>query len=130
MVVGTLRIPVLPGRRSEILELLRSVEGPVLAQPGCAGFCIYDEQSAEPALVLVERWHSQAALDEHIRSDSYRRILGALELAGGAPDVRFECVSASQGMELIERLRTVQPDPAPSRPDRTTEKSRGAGDHG
>jgi quinol monooxygenase YgiN len=105
MVVGTLRIPLSPDRRSDVLEVLRSIEGPVMAQPGCAGFHIYEEQSPECALVLVERWQSEAALEEHIRSEAYRRILGAIELSGGPPDVRFERISGSEGFELIERLR-------------------------
>ena len=131
MVIGTLRIPLCPSRRTDVLELLRSVEGPVLAQPGCAGFHIYEEQSPEPALVLVERWRSQAALEDHIRSETYRRILGALELSGGPPAVQFECVSASEGMELIERLRTQQPSPeTQSSPTRPRRRSHRAGDHG
>jgi quinol monooxygenase YgiN len=129
MVVGTIRIPSRPSRRADVLELLQSIEGPVLAQPGCAGFHIYEEQSAEPAWVLVERWDSQAALEDHIRSEAYRRILGAIELSGGPPDVRFECVSGSAGMELIERLRIQQPDPdAQTSASRPRRKSHDAGD--
>ena len=109
MVVGTLRIPLSADRRSQVLEVLRSIQGPVLAQPGCTGCVIYEEQSPEDAVVLVERWDSEAALEAHIRSESYRRILGAIELSGGPPEVRFEHVSASEGMELIERLRNFDP---------------------
>lgn len=105
MIVGTLRIVPPPKRRVEVLEILRSIQGPVLAQPGCAACHIYEEQGPEPAIVLVERWESEAALDVHIRSEAYRRILGALELSGAAPAVRFDHVSASEGMELIERSR-------------------------
>jgi quinol monooxygenase YgiN len=54
---------------------------------------------------LLERWESQAALEAHLRSEMYGRILGALELSGGRPDIRFEHVSASEGIELIERQR-------------------------
>ena len=74
-----------------------------MAQPGCAAFHIYEEQGPDPAVVLVERWDSEAALDAHIRSESYRRILGAIELSAGPPEVCFDHVSASEGMELIER---------------------------
>ena len=35
----------------------------------------------------------------------YRRILGAIELSSDKPEIRFEHVSASEGMELIRRLR-------------------------
>jgi quinol monooxygenase YgiN len=114
MVVGTLRIPLSADRRSQVLEVLRSIQGPVLAQPGCTGCVIYEEQSPEDAVVLVERWDSEAALEAHIRSESYRRILGAIELSGGPPEVRFEHVSASEGMELIERLRNFDPAGNPS----------------
>lgn len=105
MIVGTLRILPAPDRRAEILEVFRAIQGPVLAQPGCAACHIYEEQGSEQAVVLVERWESQAALETHLRSETYRRILGAIELSGGPPEVCFDYVSATEGMGLIERSR-------------------------
>jgi hypothetical protein len=55
--------------------------------------------------VLFERWETEEALESHLRSETYRRILGAVELSGSPPDIRFEHVSGIEGMELIERLR-------------------------
>ena len=107
MVIGTLRIPVSSECHAEILEVLQSVVGPMLAQPGCAGCQIYEEHRPDDAIVLSERWESEAALEEHIRSDAYRRVLGAIELSGSPPDVRFDYVASTQGMELIERLRAI-----------------------
>jgi quinol monooxygenase YgiN len=89
------------------MEVLRSIQGPVLAQPGCKAYHIYNEQGQEPAVVLVERWESKSALEAHIRSEIYRRILGAIELAGGPPEMSFEVVSGREGMELVERLRRM-----------------------
>ena len=106
MIVGTLRILPAPDRRAEVLEVFRAIQGPVLAQPGCTACHIYEEQGPEPAVVLVERWESQAALEAHIRSETYRRILDAIELSGDPPEVSFDYVSATDGMELIERSRT------------------------
>lgn len=122
--MGTLKIPVSPDQRGTVLEVLRSILGPVLAQPGCAGCHIYEEQSPEAGVVLVERWESEAALEAHIRSEFYRRILAAIELSGGPPEVRFEHISASEGMELIERLRSSDgtagtPDSPESQPMKT-----------
>ena len=105
MIVGTLRILPAPDRRAQILEVFRSIQGPVLSQPGCVACHIYEEQSPEPAVVLVERWESQVTLEAHLRSETYRRILGAIELSGGPPEVCFDYVSSSEGMELIERSR-------------------------
>jgi len=105
MIVGTLRILAPPERRAAVVEILQSVQGPVLAQPGCGACHIYEEQGPEQAVVLVEMWHSQAALETHLRSEAYRRVLGAIELSGGPPEVRFDHVSATEGMELVERSR-------------------------
>jgi len=111
MIVGTLRLLPSPDRHDQVLEILRSIRGPVSAQPGCVACHVYEEQAPEPAVVLVERWESEAALRAHIRTESYRRILGAIELSGAPPEIRFDYVSTTAGMELIEQSRTPQPGP-------------------
>ncbi len=105
MINGTIKILPLPERRAEVLEILQTIQGPVLAQPGCAACNIYDEQGLERAVVLVESWDTQEALDRHLRSEAYRLILAAVELSHGRPEVRFDHVSATEGMELITRTR-------------------------
>jgi quinol monooxygenase YgiN len=112
MIVGTLRVVPAPERRAEVLEVFRAIQGPVLAQPGCQACHIYEERGADEAVVLVERWDSQEALEAHLRSEAYRRILGAIELSGAPPDVRFDYVSATEGMDLIERSRQPGGTPA------------------
>jgi quinol monooxygenase YgiN len=121
MIVGTLRILPAPDRRAEVLEVFRAIQGPVRAQAGCAACHIYEEQGPEQAVVLVERWESQATLEAHLRSETYRRILGAIELSGGPPEIRFDHVSATEGLDLIERSREpggplTDRDPAARRP--------------
>jgi quinol monooxygenase YgiN len=108
MIVGTLRILPAPDRRAEIMEVFRGIQGPVRAQPGCLACLIYEEQGPDAALVLVERWESQAALEAHLRSETYRRILGAIELSGGPPEISFEYVTATDGMDLIRRSRAPE----------------------
>ena len=105
MIVGTLRIPLSPACRAEVIQILESIQGRVSAEPGCAGYHIYEQEEPESAVVLVERWESEATLEDHIRSEAYRRILGAIEVSGAPPEVCFDFVSASKGMELIEQLR-------------------------
>ena len=105
MVLGTVRILPPPDRRASVIEVLRTVQGPVRAQPGCVACEIYEEQGPDSAIVFLERWDPDEALEGHLRSDLYRRVLAAVEMSGGAPDIRFERVSSSEGIELIERLR-------------------------
>ena len=105
MIVGTIRILADPPRRAEVLEIFRSISGPVRAQPGCSACHVYEEQDPDSSVVLVETWDDEAAFEEHLRSETYRRILGAIELSARPPEIRFDTVSTTEGMELIERLR-------------------------
>lgn len=106
MIIGTVRILPPPDRRETVLEVLRSVQGRIRVEPGCAACDVFDEQGTEPAVVLLERWETEEALEEHLRSDVYRRIIAAMELSGGKPEIRFERVETVRGMELVERLRS------------------------
>lgn len=103
--MGTLRILPLSARRAEVLEIFQSIQGPMLAQPGCAACTIYEEQGPEQAVVLVDIWESREVLEKHLRSEAYRLILGAIELSASQPEVRFDHVSATEGMELIRQAR-------------------------
>ena len=105
MIIGTVRILPTPGRHDAVIEVLRSVQGPVSAQPGCVACDVFDEQGPEPAVVLLERWETQEAFEDHLRSDSYRRVIAAVELSGARPEIRFEHVQFIEGLELVERLR-------------------------
>jgi len=108
MIVGTHRILVEPSRRLEVLEILRSIQGPVAIEPGCMACHIYEEDGPGCAIVLVERWESRPALEAHLRSENYRRVLGALELSSSRPEVRFDHVSGSEGLPCGARPSTAK----------------------
>jgi quinol monooxygenase YgiN len=108
VIIGTLRILPPPNRRVDVLEILRSIQGPVTTQGGCTGCHIYEEDGPEAGIVLVERWATEAALEAHLRSEHFRLLLGALELSASPPDIRFDHVSNSEGIELIERVRSCR----------------------
>lgn len=105
MIIGTVRILPTPDRHADVLEVLRSVQGPVRAQPGCAACDIFEEPGSEPAIVLLERWETKEAFEGHLKSEAYRRVIAAVELSGSKPNVTFEHVESVEGLELVERLR-------------------------
>lgn len=104
MFVGTLRILPASARRGDILNVLRSVQGRVRVQPGCLACHVYEEIGPDEGVILVERWENREALEAHLRSEAYRRILGAIELSGAPPEIRFETVSAIKNAGARPRL--------------------------
>jgi quinol monooxygenase YgiN len=114
MVISTLRFVPSPKRRSEVLEILRSVVGPAESQPGCLRCLIYEEDGPEHATVLCGHWKNPAALQEHICSDLYLCVLTACELSDQPPKFCFHHVSKTQGMDLVHKLRGCRGESSPS----------------
>jgi hypothetical protein len=50
-------------------------------------------------------WSADEDLNLHIRSDEYRNLLLIMELASQQPEVRFDTISNSTGIETIEKAR-------------------------
>jgi quinol monooxygenase YgiN len=114
MVISTLRFRPSTDRRSEALEVLRSVVGPTESEPGCLSCRIYQEEGPDQATVFCGHWESPEALQQHILSDLYLRLLAACELSSQPPEFCFHHVSKTQGLELVHKLRARRGKSSPS----------------
>jgi quinol monooxygenase YgiN len=106
MFLSMVKISPVPGREQEILDILLSVRGPTLADAGCLECSILEEHDDENVIVYLEKWQTGEQLCNHIRSAIYSRVLKALELSDREPEILFHEITATQGMEVIERLRS------------------------
>jgi quinol monooxygenase YgiN len=106
MILANIRMKISPQKRGEVLRILRStVEGDKIL-PGCLSCRIYEDLQEDNVIMFEEMWSSEEELEQHLRSDEYRRVLLALEMALQHPEVRFNHVSRSSGIETIEKART------------------------
>ena len=105
MVIATLRMSVPVENQDDVLKTLRMVMGPTRAQLRCISCQLYQDVEDKNLVYLIQEWESQEALDDHIRSDHYRKVLAVMELASEPPEIRFITATHTAGMELIERLR-------------------------
>jgi quinol monooxygenase YgiN len=93
-------------QRSEVIDLLRSVQDLTRPMPGCLGCWLSEEDFSHNHIGYVEQWESEEALHNHLRSDLYRRVLAAMELSRQPPEVSFYHASEKQGFELVEAVRS------------------------
>lgn len=63
------------------------------------------ETGEDGAIVFTEQWQTVEALQAHLRSHIFLRVLGAMELLRFTPEVMFFDVSEAGGMEQIELAR-------------------------
>ena len=103
-VLVTLRMVVRPEKRSDLLETVRGMLEPARVERGCLSYRLYEDVENRNAFVLLEEWATQKDLESHIRTDNQRRLLELMDLLSERPELRFNTVSHTAGMELIENV--------------------------
>jgi quinol monooxygenase YgiN len=104
MIVVTLLLKVASAKRADVITLFESFIGPVSVQPGCLSVNLYSNTS-NADLLLIEEWDSHMNLERHIRSDNFRKILALMDMADEKPEITFQAVSSTKGLEFVEKLR-------------------------
>jgi quinol monooxygenase YgiN len=102
---------VRPERRRDLLETMRGMLEPARVERGCLSFRLYEDVENRNALILLEEWATQEDLERHISKDNQRQLLGLMDLLSEQPELRFNTVSYTAGMDLIKDvLKKAGPD--------------------
>jgi quinol monooxygenase YgiN len=88
--------------RDEAVSVLRSLIGPVRAEPGCSATRLLMDVDGDGALTWVEEWRSAADFERHFRTATFRSILAVMELASVRPEVEIDEVASRRGFEFVE----------------------------
>ena len=95
---------VRPDRRNDLLETMRGMLEPTRVERGCLSYRLYEDVENRNAFVLLEEWATQEDLERHISKDSQRWLFALMDLLSEPPELRFNTVSHSVGMDLIENV--------------------------
>jgi hypothetical protein len=55
----------------------------------------------------LQEWSTNAALASYLRSDLYRTILAIMESASEPPELRFDMIGQTGGVEVVKVVRGV-----------------------
>jgi len=102
VILSTLKMIVQPERRRDLLETMRGMLEPARVERGCLSYRLYEDVEDTNAFVLLEEWATQEDLERHISKDNQRRLLALMDLLSEQPEFRFDTVSHTAGMDLIE----------------------------
>jgi quinol monooxygenase YgiN len=105
MIQSTIRMTVSSQKSGEVLKILRLVVELCRDDPGCLSCHIYGDLQDKNVLMLEQVWRSEENLGHHLRSDEYRNLLLVLEMALKQPEIKFNTISSSTGIETIEKAR-------------------------
>lgn len=82
MILNTTRITVIPGKRKEFFQTVNQLRGPFEASKGCHAFNIYVDSGDENASLLLSEWDTEADLNNHLRSEDFAILHGAMAVLG------------------------------------------------
>jgi quinol monooxygenase YgiN len=105
LIQATVTMAMPPQKSGEALRLVKSFAEQWRDEPGCISCHIYEDLQEKNVYMLKEVWSSQEDLDRHLRSDEYRNLLLILEMALEQPEIRFDTIAASTGIETVEKAR-------------------------
>jgi quinol monooxygenase YgiN len=93
MLRSTIRMIIPPENHCDALEILTSVSEQTQFEPGCLCSRVYGDVNDERITL------------HHLRSEKYRKILLVIEMAAEPPEIRFDTIAQTSGMETIEQAR-------------------------
>jgi quinol monooxygenase YgiN len=105
MIHAMVRMEIEPARLSEALEILHFFAGRVRAKPGCVDCRIYQDAEDRHVIMLFECWSDPEKLHHHLRSRDYQNVLLVMEMARSVPDISFNAIAHTTGVETIELAR-------------------------
>ena len=103
---SSIRIRIPLKKQAEALEILESVCQQTQFEPSCVYARLYQGSNDVEAVLLEELWAGEQEMHRHLQSDTYHRILLAIEMADAPPEIRFDKIMESTGFETIKKVRT------------------------
>jgi quinol monooxygenase YgiN len=105
MISFSLRIVVTPAKREELVSSVSRLLAPTRVQPDCLSARVYLDTEDEGAVTMVQEWASRSQLDRYLNSDAGKLLLAAMESSSVAPEIRFDTIQQSDGMEVFAQAR-------------------------
>ena len=75
---------------------------------GCLGCSIFRGVKDRRMIVFEQCWDNEENMNIHLRSEIYNRVLLVIEMALEQPEIRFDRIDCSSGLDAIEAARNIE----------------------
>jgi quinol monooxygenase YgiN len=105
MIETTIKMTVPAEKRKEVLQTVKAILGPIRLERGCISCNCYVDVEDDRVLFIEEEWKTKEDLENHLRSDHFSVLNGAMRLLRVEPDIRFNTIASTAGPEAIQAAR-------------------------
>jgi quinol monooxygenase YgiN len=101
MIQASFRIVAPEDKREEILDVLLCLKGPTEVAKGCRACRILQDAEDNHVLTYLAQWDTEQEIEEHLRSERFRRLLPYIEMSLEPPEVDFSTIEQIRGIEFL-----------------------------
>ena len=87
-----------------LLDALRCAATVPAEEPGCRSSSVWRDAGASGAVLLMEEWESPQAMERHMTTPVFRRLLAVLELSRTPPEIRYVHGSLLRGVDWMAQV--------------------------
>ncbi len=99
MVHACVTMVIPPRERRAVVNFLISFARVTRFEPGCVRCRVYRDLDQKAGVMLEELWKDERDLERHLRSEEFRKVLQLLESSPTAPEISFQTITRSAGIE-------------------------------
>ncbi len=105
MIITNIKMTVPAEKRKEILQTIQAVTSSIRREHGCISCNCYVNLENENGMFFMEEWQTSKDFENHLKSNLFGVLIGAIELLGELPDVKFNTIASIAGQEAITMAR-------------------------
>jgi len=106
MIETIIKMTVPVEKKKEVLQTVKAILGPIRRERGCISCNCYVDVEDDSVLRFEEEWKTRDDLENHLRSDHFGVLNGAMMLLRVEPEVRFNTIASTAGTEAIKAARS------------------------
>jgi quinol monooxygenase YgiN len=105
MIETIIKMTVPSEKLKEVLQTIKAILGPIRREHGCISCNCSMDVEDENVLFFEEEWKTKEDLENHLRSDHFGVLNGAMKLLREEPSIRFNTIASTAGLEEIKAAR-------------------------
>jgi len=106
MVRLTVALMASPRGAPRLVNALRSLMVKTRIENGCLGCSVWLDPDS--TVHYFEEWATETDLKRRVRSEHFTSLLGVMEAASGPPEVRFDFLEATRGLDYVTEIRQTR----------------------
>ena len=90
---------------ASLLDALRTLRRSTRIEPGCVDCFVREDTEDVTTLCYAEEWATESDMRRRIQSDRFTALLGVMEAARECPQVQFDFVTSTRGLDYVAEVR-------------------------